>query len=331
MFIGRKAKKLRKENLDLREQCKSQKGRLADLEAEVSAYEQKIECSTTHVAPLVRMIEKLCADFRYAGWDNHPAAMILIQQTRAYFDTIMFHKLEIPEFTGLKEKPDREVQNVSLVNPVPDRKTVESRRKAEAWQKVYGRNYTDIGEPPFPPMQADDFDSGKFVEFSSDEYKSMIIGVKASESKRIAIEPGIDAICTEPWGYERLTEDKRGLGRVMHDYWGKWDNMEYEFYWPFCLTTVGKAGNHSIAVACLYHESILACGETNMYADTYMDYGKSEIFHRVTSDGVYWFKDEEPYCMVSNRQKAVIWMILHTIMDAEYPIKYKGIQLNENE
>lgn len=51
----------------------------------------------------------------------------------------------------------------------------------------------------------------------------------------------------------------------------------------------------------------------------------------MTSDGVYWFKDEEPYCMVSNRQKAVIWMILHTIMDAEYPIKYKGIQLNENE
>lgn len=117
----------------------------------------------------------------------------------------------------------------------------------------------------------------------------------------------------------------------MHDYWGKWDNMEYEFYWPFCLTTVGRAGNHSIAVACLYHESILACGETNMYADTYMDYGKSEIFHRVTSDGVYWFKDEEPYCMANNRQKAVIWMILHTIMGAEYPIKYKGIQLNENE
>ncbi len=50
-------------------------------------------------------------------------------------------------------------------------------------------------------MQADDFDSGKFVEFSSDEYKSMIIGVTASESK-IAIE-GIDAICTEPWGYEK--------------------------------------------------------------------------------------------------------------------------------
>ena len=24
-------------------------------------------------------------------------------------------------------------------------------------------------------------------------------------------------------------------------------------------------------------------------------------------------------------------MILHTIMGAEYPIKYKGIQLNENE
>ena len=68
-----------------------------------------------------------------------------------------------------------------------------------------------------------------------------------------------------------------------------------------------------------------------MYADTYMDYGKSEIFHRVTSDGVYWFKDEEPYCMVSNRQKAVIWMILHTIMDAEYPIRYKGIPLNEKE
>lgn len=58
---------------------------------------------------------------------------------------------------------------------------------------------------------------------------------------------------------------------IMDDYWGKWDNMEYKFYWPFCLTTVGKAGNHSIAVACLYHESILACGETNMYADTYMD------------------------------------------------------------
>lgn len=51
----------------------------------------------------------------------------------------------------------------------------------------------------------------------------------------------------------------------------------------------------------------------------------------VTSDGVYWFKDEEPYCMANNRQKAVIWMILHTIMGAEYPIKYKGIQLNENE
>lgn len=92
------------------------------MEAEVSAYEQKIECSTTHVAPLVRMIEKLCADSRYAEWDNHPAAMILIQQTRAYFDTIMFHKLEIPESTGLEEKPDREVQNVSLVNPVPDQK-----------------------------------------------------------------------------------------------------------------------------------------------------------------------------------------------------------------
>ena len=41
-------------------------------------------------------------------------------------------------------------------------------------------------------MQADDFDSGKFVEFSSDEYKSMIIGVKASESERIVIDPGID-------------------------------------------------------------------------------------------------------------------------------------------
>ena len=210
MFIGHKLKKLRRENLDLREQCKSQKSRLANLEAEVSAYEQKIECSTTHVAPLVRMIEKLCADSRYAEWDNHPAAMILIQQTRAYFDTIMFHKLEIPESTGLEEKPDREVQNVSLVNPVPDQKTVESRRKAEAWQKVYGRNYTDIDKLPFPPMQADDFDSGKFVEFSSDEYKSMIIGVKASESERIVIDPGIDAICTEPWGYERLTEDKRG-------------------------------------------------------------------------------------------------------------------------
>ncbi len=105
---GAKQKKLRKENLDLREQCKSQKGRLADLEAEVfSAYEQKIECSTTHVAPLVRMIEKLCADSRYAGWDNHPAAMILIQQTRAYFDTIMFHKLDILLFTGLEEKPAR--------------------------------------------------------------------------------------------------------------------------------------------------------------------------------------------------------------------------------
>ena len=162
MFIGHKLKKLRRENLDLREQCKSQKSRLANLEAEVSAYEQKIECSTTHVAPLVRMIEKLCADSRYAEWDNHPAAMILIQQTRAYFDTIMFHKLEIPESTGLEEKPDREVQNVSLVNPVPDQKTVESRRKAEAWQKVYGRNYTDIDKLPFPPMQADDFDSGKF-------------------------------------------------------------------------------------------------------------------------------------------------------------------------
>lgn len=62
-----------------------------------------------------------------------------------------------------------------------------------------------------------------------------------------------------------------------------------------------------------------------------MMYCKSEIFHRVTSDGVYWFKDEEPYCMVSNRQKAVIWMILHTIMDAEYPIRYKGIPLNEKE
>lgn len=122
MFIGHKLKKLRRENLDLREQCKSQKSRLANLEAEVSAYEQKIECSTTHVAPLVRMIEKLCADSRYAEWDNHPAAMILIQQTRAYFDTIMFHKLEIPESTGLEEKPDREVQNVSLVNPVPDQK-----------------------------------------------------------------------------------------------------------------------------------------------------------------------------------------------------------------
>lgn len=257
--------------------------------------------------------------------------MILVQQTRAYFDTIMFQGLKISESTGLEEKPDREVQNVSLVNPVPDQKIVESRRKTEAWQKVYGRSYTDIGKLPFPPMQADDFDSGKFVEFSSDEYKSMIIGVKASESERIVIDPGIDAICTEPWGYERLTEDKRGLSRVMHDYWGKWDNMEYEFYWPFCLTTVGKAGNHSIAVACLYHESILACGETNMYADTYMDYRKSEIFHRVTSDGVYWFKDEKPYCMASNRQKAAIWMILHTIMGAEYPIKYKGIQLNENE
>lgn len=51
----------------------------------------------------------------------------------------------------------------------------------------------------------------------------------------------------------------------------------------------------------------------------------------MTSDGVYWFKDEKPYCMANNRQKAAIWMILHTIMGAEYPIKYKGIQLNENE
>ncbi len=95
---------------------------------------------------------------------------------------------------------------------------------------------------------------------------------------------------------KRLTEDKRGLGRVMHDYWGKWDNMEYEFYWPFCLDYRRKSWQpqYCRGVACLYHESILACGETNMYADTYMDYGKSEIFHRVTSDGVYWFKDEEP-------------------------------------
>lgn len=142
MFIGHKLKKLRRENLDLREQCKSQKSRLANLEAEVSAYEQKIECSTTHVAPLVGMIENLCADSRYAEWDNHPAAMILVQQTRAYFDTIMFQGLKIPESTGLEEKPDREVQNVSLVNPVPDQKIVESRRKNRGmakgvWEELY--------------------------------------------------------------------------------------------------------------------------------------------------------------------------------------------------
>ena len=317
-------RRLRWENEDL----KKQKDTLKD---EVSVYRQKIECATGHVNPLVKTVEALCTNPEYDKWDNHPAAMILVQSTRAYSDAAMFQELDnVPGLAGPEEKAEHEHQNTMRDGIQKNHEITKQQSKNEAWNRTYGKSYNH-NEPLFPPMQADEFDSDEFVRFSREEYESMIesTATVAPESERIAIEPGIAAIYAQPWGYDRLTEDSRGLKRVSNDYWGKWAGAEYRFAWPFLLTTVEGSGHHSAAVACLYHKPILICGRTEMHADIYEDYRKSEIFHRITSDGVYWLKDEKPYCRVSDVQKAVIWMILHTIMEAPYPIRYKGVEINK--
>ncbi len=333
MFKGKSKKELRADNRRLRwenEDLRKQKDTLKD---EVSAYRQKIECATGHVNPLVKTVEALCANPEYNKWDNHPAAMILVQNTRAYSDAAMFQKSlsHDAELAVQNDTPDYP-QHPGMVDMRGEIRKGEARwesdRRTKAWERSYGTPYKH-NEPLFPPMQADEFDSDEFVRFSREEYASMIEAMVAPESERIAIEPGIDAIYAQPWGYDRLTEDSRGLKRVSNDYWRKWAGAEYRFAWPFLLTTVEGSGHHSAAVACLYHKPILICGETEMHADIYEDYRESEIFHRVTSDGVYWLKDEKPYCRVSNVQKAVIWMILHTIMEAPYSIRYKGVEINK--
>ena len=159
----------------------------------------------------------------------------------------------------------------------------------------------------------------------------MVRKTAALESERIPIEPGVDAIYTEPWSYIKLRDDKRGWKRVPADHWAKYDNQDFWFCWPFCVAIVVRAGNHSAAVASLYHKPLLAGGENEMHATTYTDYRESELFHRVDSDGTYWLKDGEPYCMVSDRQRAVVWAILHAIMESKNPVRYKGVSLNGNE
>lgn len=330
MFKGKSKKELHADNRRLRwenEDLRKQKDTLKD---EVSAYRQKIECATGHVNInlLIKTVEALCANPEYDEWANHPAAMILVQNTRAYSDVAMFRDLRnVPGLAGPEEKAEHEHQNTMRDDIREKYETIKQQLENEALDRTYGKSY-DHNKPLFPPVQADEFDSDEFVRFSREEYASMIEAMVAPESERIAIESGIDAIYAQPWGYDRLTKDSRGLKRVSNDYWRKCASAKYRFAWPFLLTTV-TAGHHSAAVACLYHKPILICGETEMHADIYEDYRESEIFHRVTSDGVYWLKDEKPYCRVFDVQKAAIWMILHTIMEAPYSIRYKGVEINK--
>lgn len=339
MFNRGKMRRLREKNSDLQARNDALGAKVASLEDEVSAYKQKISNisnEAVNIKLIVKTVNALCDDPHYDEWDNHPAAMVLVQQTRAYCDTVMFQRsLEnVPDdLVATEDKKDYEHQ-ISVCDDFAydwekDWLQGQEIQKNRAWQRIYGKTYRD--NPLFPPMQTDDFDSEKFAQFSRKEYESLVRSTDTPETDRIVIEPGIDAIYAEPWNYIRLTEWDCGLKRVATENWAKYEKMGFVFYWPFCMTSVESAGNHSAATACLYHKPLLAVGETEMHATTYIDYRESELFHRVDSDGTYWLKDGEPYCMVSGRQRAVVWAILHAIMESKGPVRYKGVSLNGNE
>lgn len=325
MFFRKKKqiKLLYKKNCDLRERNTQLDRDVYRLEGEVSAYKRKIERSDINVLSITKIVRELCADPRFDSdkLDSHPAAMLLVQQTRAYYDMLMFrgHMGEFPSTSSTSKEADRHPEDDESAQ-----QAAKQRRENDAAERIYGKDALF-----WPPRQTDGFNPEEFVKFSQEEYKSLK-GTPAANPERIAIEPGFDAICNiDLWNYKRLAGED-GVEKAINNQWKRTRNTKYYFYWPFCLIYRESAGNHCTAAAWLYHKPFLVSGETEMYADVYVDYRESEIFHRITSDGIYWLKDGKPYCVVWSEQRAIIWMILHTIMEEkQHPIKYKGVPLNK--
>ena len=257
----------------------------------------------------------LAEDGRYLDYETHPLMRLISTTSRSWCDRQLMDGLNLGL---LPQEPQEE-------KPFPrEKEWLESEpyRQSDFSSRLYGCEHDLL----FPPRQSILFDKSLFHEFPDEKYDELCTcdAFPLASASYDTVELGVDAVYCKPWCYKRLFEniekcDPSGAEKEWHPY----ASSEFIMYLPFCFTKVITAGNHTTATGILLHTGKVKPGRA-------LNYSMSPIFDKVSTDGGTWKFDGKPYCYVSDPLAAQIWELCRAIHNSPYPIRYRGVVVNQN-
>ncbi|WP_146143625.1 DUF6710 family protein [Bifidobacterium callitrichos] len=291
--------------------------RLTELEQEIIILRkerrefERIEKDNSIVPQYTKVGRLLADDERFAEYETHPLMRLISITTRSWCDRLLMKDDRLVPFVSKSE-----VNLYSDNNNMPPRY-----RASDSYNRLYGISSGSL----LPPKQNKSFNHDIFCEFNTKEYDQLLtcqqIPLSSMPNNKASL--GIDPVYCSPWDYNILC-DKLEKNDPSHsnDQWQPYINSKYIMDLPFCLVKLDDVGNHATAAGVLLNKGSVEIEEL-------VNYSLSALFDKVSSDGCTWNYDEKPYCYVYNPVVAQIWELCRAVHNASYPIKYRGVVLNQ--